>query len=938
MTIPIEQMAVKWSGRPTLLTPRTLNNTISDMSFNVKDFGAKGDTTNFLDGTDDTAAIQLAVNAAGNTGTASAAGAEVYFPAGMYKVSGPINFIKGAQVCLRGMPLLGTAIGGFFPDYIINNPLTGNTGLDGNGSTFVSGAGLGSISNISFSNAYINYLTSCTYTSPSGTASCLTATCTGTTLTLHDHPGSCTNATIADVGTSPVVHTLTLTGGVITGSFVVGQLVTGVGVTAGSIITGVLSGSGGAGSTYSGITVNTTGIIGTFGIGQRVVGTGFQPNTIICVVLSGSGGANSTYQINLGATVSVETPISSIESGVVTFGITNSPYVGHTIQIGDYFHVFGTYPRPYNSRYVACTGTTGTTLVGGGGIVSSNNFAGGDPGTVTMLGCVGGGCVRTDYCVHTFIEKCNFSGVNGLHAGGGTGYGIIGNGAYNCFGLSVRDTGFTSGFSNGEYGTVGAFCGEADFYNCSVFSYDKGIVQSGNGFGFSYGQIETDNCGIVLGLDDQLFPATAGASVIMANHTEDVDIAVDIVGCNNLLMVSNQWASNCAGRGGHVPFYINGTTTSGSATITAIPTIVITGDTTIHSPRITNLSASVSGYEGMAISGAGIPAGSEILTSDAGGTGLTFINTAGGTGNSWNGDPLGASATGSGITITLTVNAGMRVDPFSKQSGSIPGATAIISTTTPSAGVYTALMTNAATASNTISIGYFTGCTYTVRVGGLQSGEFIGNSIGGPNRYAAVGIGHSNCSYTCFIGNQASSNGGSGVDWEVVTYPNSQSAAGITYIGNNNPDMSFDFQSLPGQPGQTLGHADMQGDMEFSIRDSSNTSTMLAITGPSGVTPTVGSHRRIRSTPRLACTITRSGSTATVTTAVAHGLTGNQVLTITGALNDDYGSVSRHYNGSYVCDCTVAVNQFSYTCSVSPTPPPTPATGNITYAYWIVVG
>jgi hypothetical protein len=101
----------------------------------------------------------------------------------------------------------------------------------------------------------------------------------------------------------------------------------------------------------------------------------------------------------------------------------------------------------------------------------------------------------------------------------------------------------------------------------------------------------------------------------------------------------------------------------------------------------------------------------------------------------------------------------------------------------------------------------------------------------------------------------------------------------------------------------------------------------------------LSAHRRVRSTPRLSITtITLSGSTATATTAVAHGLSGTQNLTITGALNDDYGNVSKHYNGAYSCDCTVATNQFSYTVSILPTPPPSPATGTITYCYWQVIG
>jgi hypothetical protein len=479
-------MSVKWTGR---LTKRPLDSTITEnLQFNVKDFGAVGDTTNFLNGNDDTAAIQKAVEAAGAVFTNQSAGGTVFFPAGMYRVTAPIVFNRGRQVSLLGVPQQGTAIGGCFPDYIFSNPMANSNGIDGNGVAFLAGAGLGPVSYFKMSNSYKNYLTSCSYAA-SGTASSLAATVAGTTLTILDHPGDCTNASIIPAsGPTPATMTLNVNS---TGSLLVGQLVTGPGVTAGTTITAVHSGSGLSGSTYylsadSTITnqhITTTGIIGTFGIGQRLSMAGLQSNTSIAKVLSGSGGANSTYQLNLGATVSVETAVTAAEGGVVTFGITTSTVNGQAaIAVGDYFHVFGTYPRPYNSRYVACTGTTGTTLVGGGGIVNNGFFGGGDPGTVTMLGAVGGGCIRSDYSVHTFIEQCNLSAFNGLHAGGGDGYGALGQGAYNTFGLSVRDTGFSSGMTNGEYGTVGAFAGEADFYNCSGFSLDKCFVVSGNGF------------------------------------------------------------------------------------------------------------------------------------------------------------------------------------------------------------------------------------------------------------------------------------------------------------------------------------------------------------------------------------------------------------------------------------------------------------------------
>jgi hypothetical protein len=69
--------------------------------------------------------------------------------------------------------------------------------------------------------------------------------------------------------------------------------------------------------------------------------------------------------------------------------------------------------------------------------------------------------------------------------------------------------------------------------------------------------------------------------------------------------------------------------------------------------------------------------------------------------------------------------------------------------------------------------------------------------------------------------------------------------------------------------------------------------------------------------------ITRSGTTATATTSSSHGLTGTKTLTISGADQTDY-------NGSFSCNCNVAVNQFSYTVANSPT---TPATASVAFKY-----
>lgn len=95
---------------------------------NVKDYGAKGDST-----TDDTAAIQAAFAAVLlQPGGASLNGAQgkVYFPAGTYKVTSAISVLTGTgpctvEICGDGP---GSCVEGNFAGYIFDNltPATGN--------------------------------------------------------------------------------------------------------------------------------------------------------------------------------------------------------------------------------------------------------------------------------------------------------------------------------------------------------------------------------------------------------------------------------------------------------------------------------------------------------------------------------------------------------------------------------------------------------------------------------------------------------------------------------------------------------------------------------------------------------------------------------------------------------------------------------------------
>ena len=76
----------------------------------------------------------------------------------------------------------------------------------------------------------------------------------------------------------------------------------------------------------------------------------------------------------------------------------------------------------------------------------------------------------------------------------------------------------------------------------------------------------------------------------------------------------------------------------------------------------------------------------------------------------------------------------------------------------------------------------------------------------------------------------------------------------------------------------------------------------------------------VKGSSKAVTSITRTSTTATVTTAENHGLATGVSVTITGATESEY-------NGTYVITVT-GVNTFTYTVSGSPA---TPATGTITY-------
>lgn len=112
------------------LSARTKLNNMLGSVFNVKDYGATGDSS-----TDDTTAIQSAISAACNNGLSGSNGARkggvVYFPAGVYKVIASLTMCAGnASLHMVGDGRYSSTIYGTFTGFIIDKPDDGKQNLE----------------------------------------------------------------------------------------------------------------------------------------------------------------------------------------------------------------------------------------------------------------------------------------------------------------------------------------------------------------------------------------------------------------------------------------------------------------------------------------------------------------------------------------------------------------------------------------------------------------------------------------------------------------------------------------------------------------------------------------------------------------------------------------------------------------------------------------
>ncbi|NPT59095.1 gp53 minor capsid family protein [Paraburkholderia elongata] len=110
-------------------------------------------------------------------------------------------------------------------------------------------------------------------------------------------------------------------GGTVTGVFAVGQTLSGAGVTAGTTITNLISGTGGAGTyavsiaqTTSSTTITASGGVltvtvvgsGALALNDTISGAGVTAGTYISAFITGTGGTG-TYAVSVGQTVASET-------------------------------------------------------------------------------------------------------------------------------------------------------------------------------------------------------------------------------------------------------------------------------------------------------------------------------------------------------------------------------------------------------------------------------------------------------------------------------------------------------------------------------------------------------------------------------------------------------------------------------------------------------
>ena len=205
---------------------------------------------------------------------------------------------------------------------------------------------------------------------------------------------SSTASTIAvnTAGTCTISGTTLTIGSLTSGGFAAGQTLTGTNVAAGTTIvaqlTGTVGGSAGAtfqvniSQTVASTTITASGgmltvggtVTGTFFVGQ-VLTTGAAAGTTITALISGAGGAG-TYAVNISQTVASTTITGN--GGTLTVSAVGSGTIGLNDVISGGSITAGT--------YIQAIGTVGTTGAGGTGTYITSTSAAQTSTTVTVLG------------------------------------------------------------------------------------------------------------------------------------------------------------------------------------------------------------------------------------------------------------------------------------------------------------------------------------------------------------------------------------------------------------------------------------------------------------------------------------------------------------------------------------------------------------------------
>jgi hypothetical protein len=243
-------------------------------------------------------------------------------------------------------------------------------------------------------------------------------------------------------GTASTISTTTLTvGGTITTGFIVGMALSGTGVTAGTYITALGTGTGGAGTYIVSIsqTVASTSITGTiitltvggtvtgtFSVGMTLSGTGVTANTYLTALGTGTGGSG-TYYVGTSQTVA-STTITGTFSGSGTASSTTSTISTTTLTI---------------SGTVTGTFSVGMTLSGTG--VTTGTY-------ITALGTGSGGAGTYTVSISQTVASTTITGTLGF-SGRGTASTIsgttltIGGTVIGTFsvGMTLSGTGVTAG-------------------------------------------------------------------------------------------------------------------------------------------------------------------------------------------------------------------------------------------------------------------------------------------------------------------------------------------------------------------------------------------------------------------------------------------------------------------------------------------------------------